>query len=89
MKVSKRNPQAVCDALRTLLQKEPHLRVGQVIQNVVQGYYGLNDPFYIEDEDLAGLLHLWATLGSEMWEEARGGAAKALLLDQAKKDLGL
>jgi hypothetical protein len=51
----KRNPERVLRALAAYLRENPDMRVGQAVANHLPVAAG-NDPFYVEDDDLATLL---------------------------------
>lgn len=51
----KRNPERVLRALAAYLAAFPEMRVGQAVANNLPVALG-NDPFYVEDDDLATLL---------------------------------
>lgn len=50
-----RNPERVLRALAAYLRAFPEMRVGQAVANHLPVAAG-NDPFYVEDDDLATLL---------------------------------
>ena len=52
--MSKRDPEAVIAALRKVLARWPLLRVGQAISNSMPE--SIEDPFYVEDSDMARML---------------------------------
>lgn len=54
-KTKSRDPERLFNAIRRMRKSCPDLRVGQIIVNALPSAFG-NDPFYIENDDLATLI---------------------------------